>query len=142
MPADVAGLGEGDVITRWDRGPVTTPFDLLELEMVEAPRGPVTLTVVREGKARSIKLPIGEWRLTARPVLPPELDTIDVQARQALTASRFAEATGGFERLAKALTDAGRPRDAGVEDPREAAHRRRPGDAVGLRDGPGPRAWR
>ena len=112
MPADVAGLGEGDVIIRWDRGPVTTPFDLLELEMVEAPRGPVTLTVVREGKARSIKLPIGEWRLTARSVLPPELDAIDVQARQALTASRFAEAAGDFERLAKALTDAGRPRDA------------------------------
>lgn len=75
---DRAGLRAGDSLLDWAsasdparRESLATPFDLLDLESVEAPRGPVILTVRRGGVLATLALGPGEWGLRVRPALPP-----------------------------------------------------------------------
>jgi CHAT domain-containing protein/tetratricopeptide (TPR) repeat protein len=70
-----AGLREGDLLLGWRRpgsprpakGAFETPFDLDELELAEAPRGEIVLTVQRDAGKAEIVVPAADWSVSARP---------------------------------------------------------------------------
>lgn len=78
-----AGLQPGDVLVDWERSPsppanpqpsrgrFASAFDWHELVIEEAPRGPVRLTVLREGRERVLTVAPGEWRAEVRPLQAP-----------------------------------------------------------------------
>jgi CHAT domain-containing protein/Tfp pilus assembly protein PilF len=69
--AKKAGLEEGDIILRWSRGDsvgeVQSPFDLVEIQGEQAPRGTVKLEGVRGTGKQVWSLGPSEWGLAARP---------------------------------------------------------------------------
>ena len=72
--AESAGLKSSDLLVAWVRsasgpnraaqGALSSPFDLVEAEVEQAPRGPVAVEVRRDGQDRWLPMPPGEWRLT------------------------------------------------------------------------------
>jgi len=71
-----AGLRPGDLLLSWSReapqpvtGLIATPFDLIRVEIEQAPRGKITLRVLRAGEPLSVTMPPGEWKLDAS--VPP-----------------------------------------------------------------------
>jgi CHAT domain-containing protein/tetratricopeptide (TPR) repeat protein len=68
--ADV-GLHSGDVVVRWERGTaggrVDSPFELVALEVEQAGRPGLVLTVRRDGQEITLELGPSEWRVTTRP---------------------------------------------------------------------------
>jgi CHAT domain-containing protein len=74
-----AGVRAGDILVGWSRAPqppanpeaasgeLQSPFDLEDVEVEQAPRGPVTLTGLRDGRPMTALMPAGEWYLTVRP---------------------------------------------------------------------------
>ena len=84
-----AGLEPGDVLLGWHRaasftgsesasGHIDSPFDLLEVELEQAPRGALTLTGTRGGEQLQVQMPPGLWKLSTRPGLTPaELEAYD-----------------------------------------------------------------
>jgi hypothetical protein len=99
--ADVAGLRPGDALKRWTRaaqapanpeaasGELRWPADLEDVEVEQAPRGPVSVEAERDGKTLTVALPTGEWLLDVRPQLPPELLTRHEHARRQARRERF-----------------------------------------------------
>ncbi len=82
-----AGLEAGDVLLGWHRaaapdtvsdsarGRIDSPFDLLEAELEQAPRGVLTLIGTRDGTQLRVPMPPGLWKLRTRPRLtPPALE--------------------------------------------------------------------
>ena len=77
--AHQAGLQAGDILLTWQRaasppnhskpaeGTIESPFDLLEIEIEQAPLGEFTLSGTRSGERLRVRLPLGEWRLESRP---------------------------------------------------------------------------
>ena len=55
------------------RGVLGSPFDLAEIEIEQAPRGPVTLMGFRAGQRFSGYASPGEWKIIARPQVPEAL---------------------------------------------------------------------
>jgi CHAT domain-containing protein/tetratricopeptide (TPR) repeat protein len=108
----LAGLRPGDVVLSWSRaahppanpdaqgGPVLSPFDLNEAELEQAPRGPVSLHVRRDGQVRDFDLPRGVWGLSTHPLLPgPEIERL-LEARRLERSQAPAEAARLWERAA------------------------------------------
>jgi CHAT domain-containing protein/Tfp pilus assembly protein PilF len=74
-----AGLEPGDVLSSWEReaalpagaptaqGVLRSPFDVLYVEVTEAPRGAVTLIGMRNGERWRWRVPSDPWRLTTHP---------------------------------------------------------------------------
>lgn len=83
--AAAAGIKPGDLLLSWRRaaeppanptearGEIGSPFDLSEVEIEQAPRGPITFAGSRNGEGFSATLPAGEWRLSIRPQMPKTL---------------------------------------------------------------------
>lgn len=75
--AEKALLAEGDVILAWSRGDVKgviqSPFDLLEVETEQEPRGQVTLSGTRGGTEHKWTMGPGKWDLGTRPQLTEEI---------------------------------------------------------------------
>jgi CHAT domain-containing protein/Tfp pilus assembly protein PilF len=102
--AEQAGLRAGDLILTWRReanppanpkpasGEIRSPFDLAEVEVEQAPRGPVTLTGRRGSKTVEWLMRPGAWRIELLPAL--------------------ADATRAAHEDAKALSKAGKPAEA------------------------------
>ena len=70
--AEKAGLQPGDILVSWTRpgapgGRLASAFDFTDLEIEQAPRGQVTLSVERKAGAVSATLPPGAWGLRVRP---------------------------------------------------------------------------
>src|SRR5687768_6148208 len=69
-----AGLREADELLAWQAGgaggPLRSPFDLLAVDIEHSPRGPLTITGRREGKAHTWTLQPGAIKVSARPSLP------------------------------------------------------------------------
>lgn len=59
-PASKAGLKSHDVITRYGDQNVTSPEQLVKLVRKDKPGDEVTLGIVREGKAQTVKVTLGE----------------------------------------------------------------------------------
>ena len=121
--ASVAGLMPGDVILSWSsaasQGDVRSPYDLLPLEVEEAPRHPVTLRGRRGGEEKTWVLTTGEWGLAVRPGLPDGNASnaawlLDQRARELSDARNWAEADAAYAEAVEALE-----REAG---PAAAAH--------------------
>ncbi len=76
-----AGLQPGDLLFHWQRaasppanpepasGAVDSPFELLEVEIEQAPRGELTVSGTRGGEPLQVRLPPGAWELRTRPRL-------------------------------------------------------------------------
>ncbi|MEE4273069.1 MAG: CHAT domain-containing tetratricopeptide repeat protein [Thermoanaerobaculales bacterium] len=66
-----AALIPGDVVLSWRQGrangDAASPFHLALVEQELAPHGPVSLTVVRDGRRRRVAIATGRWKLTTRP---------------------------------------------------------------------------
>ncbi|MEE6287982.1 trypsin-like peptidase domain-containing protein [Georgenia sp. MJ173] len=59
-PSDVAGIEAGDLITRVDDAPVTSPSELIVAVRARAPGETVRLTVRRDGSEREVDVVLGE----------------------------------------------------------------------------------
>jgi len=68
-PADKAGLQQGDVITEFDGKPVDDTDDLTRFVQRSEPGSEVQVRIMRQGKAQTIKVTLGELRWRA-PIYP------------------------------------------------------------------------
>ena len=75
-----AGLHEGDLIQSWQRGtaqgPIGSPFDLMQIEVEQAPLGPVALEGKRDGQQQRWSMGVDEWGLRSRPILTQALQEL------------------------------------------------------------------
>ena len=119
-----AGLRPGDVLLGWQRtasppanpepasGDLTSPFDLDEVEMEQAPRGDLTLAGTRDGEDLRVQLPPGEWRLRTRPQLAaPELGKYE-EARSLIAREEVDKGLSLWRQIASVLGEAGDHADA------------------------------
>ncbi len=110
----LAGIEAGDVITacaQAERGwPIVSPFDLTDCEWELAPRGRVSLTVIRDQATRTVEIEQGSWDVRARPLLPAAWVERLATARSSLTVG----GAGGdlWAALGRDLESAGRVADA------------------------------
>ena len=71
--ADQAGIKPGDLLVSWAQTaaeppqPLTSPFELLNIEVEYGPRGPVHIQCMRNGKPFAAELLPGKWGLVAGP---------------------------------------------------------------------------
>src|SRR5215469_6757802 len=70
-PACRAGLKGGDVVTAFNGKAVTNPDQFAGFIHASAPGGTVTLTVVRSGQSRDMKVTLGDWKQMASVPAPP-----------------------------------------------------------------------
>jgi CHAT domain-containing protein/Tfp pilus assembly protein PilF len=116
-----AGLRAGDLLASWERGgesgALGSPFASAQVEIEQAPRGPVTLRGRRGWRALTVTLPPGAWGLAVRPALAaPALADFET-ARAAQAKADAASSARAWQSLAErlagdaaawALTQAGR----------------------------------
>jgi CHAT domain-containing protein/tetratricopeptide (TPR) repeat protein len=125
-PAFGDALQVGDRLVAWEGGgsarggSVDHPFDLLWLAEDEAPKGPIDLVVIRDGRRVRVDAPVASWGLVARPPLPPAVAERYLQGMQSDDWDRlWIEAVERLEddpavqawlevRLAERLVDEGR----------------------------------
>jgi CHAT domain-containing protein/tetratricopeptide (TPR) repeat protein len=104
------GLQVGDVILSWSReaqsphpassGTIATSLDLRDVELEQAPRGPIVLAGRRgSGTFKWTVLP-GHWSLVARPVLPGPVLALHNEAIAHRQAGRLPEAAAAWRRAA------------------------------------------
>jgi CHAT domain-containing protein/Tfp pilus assembly protein PilF len=92
-----AGLREGDVIQRWARGEahgeIESPFDLALLEIEQKPLGAVTLEGWRGTEKQAWILGANNWRIKARPYLPPSLLATYLEGQKLAQSGKLTEAS-------------------------------------------------
>ena len=114
-----AGFQTGDILLRWERaasppanpqpagGPIESPFDLLVVEMEQAPRGDLTISGTRGGERLRRQLPRERWKLRTRPLLTgPELTTYE-KASALLAKDAIGRGLSLWERMASDLAKGG-----------------------------------
>ncbi len=98
-----ARLQEGDIILSWARGDVKgeveSPFDLMTLEIEQAPLGPVSLQGIRAARPQTWTLGPDTWGLDARPNFTSGLLASYRQAQSPANASRFSQLTTDIQKL-------------------------------------------
>ncbi len=119
-----AGLRAGDVVRSWERaaappanpepatGELTTPFDLAEVELEQASRGPVRVSGSREGEALSVVLPPGPWRIEAAPLFREPFRAAYEAGRRQLTSGDATGALAAWQELAGHLEEKDRRANA------------------------------
>ena len=94
--ADRTGLQDGDVLLNWTRGDskgkIESPFDLLEVEIEQAPRGTVTLEGSRALEKRAWTLGSRAWGIVTRPNLPKDLLIIYMEGQKLADAGKLQDA--------------------------------------------------
>lgn len=84
--AQRAGLREGDLLEKWERGTahgqIESPFDLVEIAVEQAPLGTVTLEGQRGGQEQRWTLGFDDWGLQSRPILTNVLQKLYDQGRR------------------------------------------------------------
>jgi CHAT domain-containing protein/Flp pilus assembly protein TadD len=113
--AAVAGLLPGDVMLSWSsaaaNGLVNSPYDLLPVEIEEAPRRAVTLHGRRGSEEMAWVLTAGDWGMDTRPGLPRDLAALhqggnwQAAAEAARSAGDGRLAAWFLHRLARRLND-------------------------------------
>ncbi len=104
-----AGLKSGDLLHAWKRpanppsnpeavlGKIRSPFDWLDLEIEQAPRGPVLLLGSRDGEAITFLVKSGPWGAGVRPILPPTLEDAYSEGETKLKAGNIQSAVRQWE---------------------------------------------
>jgi hypothetical protein len=96
-----AGLKEGDVLLSWSRGEakgeIVSPFDLMAIEVEQAPRGTVTIQGLRNNEQRSWTLVEGDSRIDCcgietRPVLTQNLSALYREGQDLAKSGKVLEA--------------------------------------------------
>ncbi|HTC91963.1 MAG TPA: CHAT domain-containing protein [Terriglobales bacterium] len=91
-----AGLKEGDVLLSWSRGEakgeLVSPFDLMAIEVEQAPRGTVTIQGRRSNEQQSWTLGEYPWFVETRPVLPQNLSALYLEGQELAKAGKVHEA--------------------------------------------------
>src|SRR5437899_2390493 len=119
--AEKMGFVAGDVILSWTRGDrhglMESPFDLLEVEIEELPRGPVRLVGLTGTTGKSWVWPTqvawiqeGAWGLTVRPNFTGSLLTGHQAGRVAASAGQNTEATERWQTTAREAENEAFPR--------------------------------
>jgi CHAT domain-containing protein/Tfp pilus assembly protein PilF len=95
-----AGIKPGDVLLSWvrlsnspanpkeARGKIKSPFDLADVEVEQAPRGEFKLSGARSGRAFSVSVPPGEWKIQARPQMSAKTLTIYQEGKKLVEAKK------------------------------------------------------
>lgn len=111
-----AGIQPGDVITGWNRegsaaeGKVDSPFDMIRVEIEQAPRGEIRMSGLRGDSPINVLLPAGEWKIETQPRLPDPIALLYSQSKakqdavspdQALQLLRNAVEAAGKEKETK-----------------------------------------
>jgi tetratricopeptide (TPR) repeat protein len=107
-PGAVAGLLPEDVILSWSsaasQGDVSSPHDLLPLEIEEAPRRAVTLRGRRGGEERVWVLTAGDWGIATRPAGDGLASWfLDRRARELSEERKWPEADAAFQEAVEAV---------------------------------------
>jgi CHAT domain-containing protein/tetratricopeptide (TPR) repeat protein len=139
---DGAGLREADELLAWQAGgaggPLRSPFALLGLDIEHTPRGPLTLSGRREGRARTWTLQPGPIKVATRPTLP-DGDPAWALTRQGESLLQAGKPTEAREAFAAAVRGAGGPAVQALVFDRQAAALERAGDVkaaeAALREG-------
>ena len=114
--AEQAGIQAGDLLLSWSpamgppaRGSLESPFDLLDVEIEQSPRGPVTL-VGRRGQVDSTwTLPPVPFGLTARPALQGRLLTLYQEGKDLTQSARVVEGAERWRGAAALAQASGSP---------------------------------
>jgi CHAT domain-containing protein/Tfp pilus assembly protein PilF len=107
-----AGVRPGDLLLSWvraaappanpeeARGEITTPFDLAEIEMEQAPRGEVRLVGTRDDASFSVVVPPGAWAISVRPHFAEPLLAVYQQGKELIDAKEIDKGVAGWRELA------------------------------------------
>jgi CHAT domain-containing protein/tetratricopeptide (TPR) repeat protein len=99
-----AGLSSGDVLLSYRRGEaggaVLSCADVSEIEIEQAPRGPVELRVARDGRAFQVAMPAGEWQVEVGAEADPACAAL-ARARRLAGERHRAEADAAFAEAAR-----------------------------------------
>jgi CHAT domain-containing protein len=132
-----AGILPGDRLVSWERpaappgspeladGAFRTPFDLDEVVLEQAPRGPVRIELVRDGETLHVEVPVGEWRLAVRPVLEEPLLSAYLKAVEALDSEDPSAGLDALRVLAEDQSEAGNAELAAWLHARRAQYHKR-----------------
>lgn len=116
-PGEAAGLRPGDVILSWScpasppafpqpsHGAIRSPYDLLPLDIEDAPRRGVTLRGKREGNETTWTLKNSEWGIEVRPVLHGELLSLYMKGQAEIEAGDLAGAERSWQSAAASAND-------------------------------------
>ncbi len=114
-----AGLQPGDTILSWScaasppafpqpsGGTVRSPYDLVPLEIEEAPRRAVILRGTRGDQKMTWTLMMAEWGLEVRPVLPADLSVLYLEGRARTEAGDVTAAERSWRSAAESARTAG-----------------------------------
>ena len=117
--AEQAGLRKGDVLLAWSRaasppanpaparGALHSQFDLIEVELEQAPRGDLTIDGTRDGQPLSVRMPFQDWVVSVRPQLDaPDLAAYE-EGRRLVGGPEAERGLAIWRDLARALRDEG-----------------------------------
>lgn len=107
--AEKAGVRPGDILLNWKRGDAKgefeSPFDLSHVFFEQAPRGPVTLNVVRGSERRTWSFGSDTWGISARPNFTGPFLAIYRRGQELFATGNPAEAAGRFRAAAAGVQD-------------------------------------
>jgi CHAT domain-containing protein/Tfp pilus assembly protein PilF len=102
--AGKAGISEGDVLLRWRRGEaqgaIRSPFDLVSVEIEQAPRGIVILEGLRNRDTKLWQLGQDDWGMETRPNLAEPFLSVYSEGRALATAGKVSEASERWRAMA------------------------------------------
>jgi CHAT domain-containing protein/Tfp pilus assembly protein PilF len=102
--AEKAGLAEGDIILRWSRsdakGQTQSPFDLITVEMEQAPLGAVALEGIRGSENKVWSVGQDTWGLQARPNFGDVILAIYREGQELAAAGKLREAAEPWRAVA------------------------------------------
>jgi CHAT domain-containing protein/Tfp pilus assembly protein PilF len=102
--AEKAGLAEGDIILRWSRsdakGQIQSPFDLITVEMEQAPLGAVALEGIRGSENKVWSVGQDTWGLHARPNFGDVILAIYREGQELAAAGKLREAAEPWRAVA------------------------------------------
>lgn len=119
--AHKAGLRPGDTLLRWQRaasspanpepadGAIDSPFDLVEVEIEQAPRGELTLSGTRDGERLLVSLSPGKWKVEARPRLAEAELELYQRAQALIDKGELAQGLSLWRRMVSGAVENGDP---------------------------------
>lgn len=119
---ETAGLRPGDLISSWScpaslpalpqpsSGRIRSPYDLLPLEIEEAPRHAAILHGKRGDQEMTWRLTASEWGIESRPYLPDDLNKVYLEGKGKIEAGDFSSAERSWRSAVESARTAGESR--------------------------------